>query len=456
MTRRLTLGIFQFLAPSGMTGGSWRHPDNTAVDFLDIEHWTTLARRFERAGFDFLFFADSYGYPELEHQVIPDAVRDAIQFPQGDPIVIVSAVAAVTERLGIVATASTMVERPQAIARRYATLDNFTKGRLGWNIVTGAGQGSSARLFGEELTPHDTRYDMAEDHVQIALKLWEGSWEPDALRLDKEGRVYADPAKVHEISHAGPYFSANGLLTVPPSPQQTPFLLQAGTSGRGKDFAARYAEGVFLAGGEVSHIAANVADIRARAAAFGRDPRAIKFVVGASFITAPTREEAEAKREEMLTLSTTENAATAYAYYTGLDLLAMDQDAPLGGGTRTELGQSNVDRFTGENGATVKTVGEILEDFRRNGVNGTTFVGTPAEIADEVEAFIEATDADGFLIQPYLTPGTYDDLIELLLPEFHRRGLHSPEYEGTTLREHFQGEGRKRLADDHPGAAFRP
>lgn len=454
MPTPLTLAIFQYLQPGGMTNGSWRHPDNTAVDYLDIEHWTRLATKLDEAAFDFIFFADAYSYPILDDRVIPGAIAEAINFPQADPIVIISAMAAVTSRLGFVVTSSTTVERPQIIARRYATLDNFTKGRLGWNIVTGSGQAASARLFGEEMIAHDERYRIAEDHVQLTLKFWEGSWEEGALLKDKDARVFADPAKVHEIEHHGPYFTAHGLLTVPPSPQRTPLLLQAGTSGPGRAFAAQYAESVFLAGGDPAHVAANIADIRRLAVEFGRTADSIKFLVGASFITAPSEAEAQAKREEMLALATTEAAGVAYAYFTGIDLLSMDPDAPLGD-VRTEQGQSSVDRFAGDGAAPAPTVREILEDYRRNGVNGSTFVGDPESVADQIEVFVEATGADGFLIQPYLTPTTYDDFIDLLLPVLRRRGLARPEAAGDTLREHLFGAGHAHLPPDHPGAALR-
>ena len=457
MSRPLVLGVFQRMGPGGVTGGSWRHPDDTSTGYLTLEHWTGLARQFEDAGLDFLFLADSYGYPTLHDRVIDLAVADAVNFPAADPVVLVSALAAATRQLGLVVTASTTVERPQALARRFATLDHLTRGRIGWNIVTGAAQASSARLFGEQMLPHDQRYDMAEDFVQLALRLWEGSWEDDALRQDKAAGVYADPAKVHEIEHDGPWFRASGLLTVPPSPQRTPLLFQAGTSGRGRDFAATYAESVFLAGGDPDHVAANIADIRRRAVAAGRAPDAITFLVGAMFVTAPTEAEAQAERRRMLELATLENAATAYAFFTGLDLLSMDLDGPLRGST--QQGQSSVDRFQGKNGAPVATVREVLDEYRRNGVNGTVFVGDPGSVADQTEAFVARTGADGFLVQPYVTPGTYDAFIDLLLPVLRERGLArpapGPAAVPTTLRARLSADGSDRLPATHVGARSR-
>ncbi len=453
MGKPLIFGVFQFLRPGGIIAATWRHPSDTSAHYLEIDHWTSLARRFEEAGLDFLFFADSYSYPVLDDGIIPEAVSHAIHFPEADPIVIVSAVAAATSTLGLVVTSSTTVEQPQAIARRYATLDVLTQGRIGWNIVTGAGQGASARLFGQSLIPHDRRYEMADDHVELTVKLWEGSWEDGALRVDKAAGVYADPARVHEISHDGPYFSARGTLTVPPSPQRTPLLFQAGTSRSGREFAAKWAEVVFMSGGDPTYIRENIRDIRRRSEELGREPGSVRFVIAASFLVGPTDEDARRKREEVLKLSTIEDAAVEYAHFTGLDLAAMDLDAPLGG-VSTEQGQSNVDRFTGVNDAPVPTVREILEEYRRNGAAGTTFVGSPSTVADEVERFVAETEADGFLIQPLFTPDTYEDFIELLLPELRRRGLAADQPEGTTLREHIFGTGHRELPDDHPGRSL--
>ncbi|UFS58808.1 NtaA/DmoA family FMN-dependent monooxygenase [Subtercola endophyticus] len=453
MTKPLTLAIFQQLGPAGTSYGSWRHPENTSTHYLDVDHWVELGKKFDEAGFDFLFFADAYGAPDASDRFFDIRVSDA-NIGAADPLVLVSAIAAATKNLGIVVTASTTTEKPQSLTRRYATLDHLTKGRIGWNIVTGSGQAASARLFGETMIPHDKRYEIADDHLQLSLKLWEGSWEDDALVIDKESGVYADSTKLHETHHDGPYFKSDGFLTVPPSPQRTPLLVQAGTSGPGKDFAARYAEAVFLAGGDPVHVAANIADIRRRAVGYGRAADSIKFLIGAGFVTAPTEEEALAKREVMLSYSTKESAAAFYATLTGIDLLAMDPDKPLGG-VRTEQGQSSVERFAGSDDVAPATVGEIIEDYRRNGVNGTIFVGSPTQIADQVEEFIEATGADGFAIQPYLVPGSYDDYIDLLLPEFRARGLAKESLEGTTLREHLFGEGHKRLPAEHTGASHR-
>ncbi|RFA21774.1 NtaA/DmoA family FMN-dependent monooxygenase [Subtercola boreus] len=451
--KQLLLGIFQFIGPNGTVGSAWQHPDDTSTDFLKISHWTKLATKFEDAGLDFLFLADSYGFPALDGELIEASVREGRGIPQGDPMPIVTAMAAVTEKLGFILTTSTTVEPPAANARRFATLDHFTDGRIGWNIVTGSSGATAAALMGKDLISHDLRYDMADDYVDVSLKLWEGSWADDALVLDRQSGVYADPAGVRMIDHDGPYFRAHGILTLPPSPQRTPVLVQAGASGRGREFAGRNAEAVFLAGGEPATVAANAAGVRASAVAAGRAADSVKLLVGALFITAATHDEAVAKHTEMLAMSTNEGAAAIYAGNTGIDLLALDPDKPLAQ-TKTEMGQSNLERYLGTDGRPAPLVRDILENFRRTGINGSVFIGTPVEVVDQLEEFVAATDVDGFLIQPHMTPATYNDLIELVLPELRRRGLMGDAPAGSTLREHLFGEGNNRLPASHRGHAF--
>ncbi|WP_159500252.1 NtaA/DmoA family FMN-dependent monooxygenase [Microbacterium sp. 18062] len=455
--KELTLGIFQSLTPNGMIGASWRFPENESLDFLDLDYWIRLSKKIDKAGFDFLFLADTYGYPMIDGEVLDAAVRNAFNIPVADPFAIVSAVAAATERLSVVATASTTVERPPALARRLATLDHLTGGRLGWNVVTGVSQIASANLFGESALSSDERYDRAEEYIDICLGLWEGSWEDDALLEDRENGIYADPAKLRQVSYEGKHFSSRGILNVPPSPQRTPLIVQAGTSGRGKDFAARNAEVVFIGGGSPAQMAANIADVRDRAVSFGRERDSIKFLIGSMFVVGKTEQEAQEKRQAQLAFATTEQAAVTYAYVTGLDLTTMDPDLPLGGSsgevkTVEAEGKSSVNRYAGKS-APAPAVKDILEDLRVNGLNGSVFVGDPASIADQVEEFIAQTDADGFLIQSHITPSTYDDFIDLLLPVFRERGMFSTDPSGPTLRERIFGAGPG-LPENHRGTDF--
>jgi FMN-dependent oxidoreductase (nitrilotriacetate monooxygenase family) len=327
----------------------------------------------------------------------------------------------------------------------------MTKGRIGWNIVTGAGQNASSRLFGVPMVEHDRRYEIAADHVDLSLKLWEGCWDEGGLVQDRESGVYSDPDRVREIEHHGPHFDAKGILTVPPGPQRTPVLFQAGTSEPGRDLAARYAEAVFLAA-EVPALAEQIADIRRRAAAYGRDPRSIKCLVAGTFVVAETAEEAHGIRARQVSTKTLADAAASYAFFTGLDLSTMDPDKPLDPSAGlTQTGRTNVERFLGPNAPTVR---QILEEFQRNSVMGTPIIGDVAQVVDEAERVIAATDADGFLVQPDHT-GTFDSFIDLVMPELRARGLTSPDPAPMSLRERLSGSGSPHLAAEHPGAAYR-
>jgi FMN-dependent oxidoreductase (nitrilotriacetate monooxygenase family) len=440
------IGMFQ----SAMLMGSWRLPENTSPNFLSLAHWIEMAKRCEEAGVDFLFMADDYGYPVVNDAVPGAAIRNGVQTPKADPAMILPALAAVTERLGLVTTLSTSVEKPPMVARKMATLDHLTQGRIGWNIVTGAGQNASARLFGAPMIEHDKRYEIATDHVELTLKLWEGCWDDDAIVLDREGAVYADPEKVREIEHNGPYFQSKGMLNVPPGPQRTPMLFQAGASGPGRDLAAKYAEGVFLAA-EIPAVAEQITDIRRRAAEFGRDPESIKCLMAGTFIVAPTSAEAHELRARQVATRTLDEAAASYSFYTGVDLSVMDPDKPIDPSTVTQTGRTNLERFLGPNAPTVR---EVLEEFQRNRVMGAPFIGSPSEVVDQAEAAVAATGADGFLVQP--DPyGNFDSFIDLVMPELRARGLVVEPKAGDTLRGRLRGDGRARLAADHPGARIR-
>ncbi|MBM9469572.1 NtaA/DmoA family FMN-dependent monooxygenase [Nakamurella leprariae] len=448
MTKQLAIGMFQ----GGRVRDTWKIPGREhEPNFTDLDYWLDLARKCEAAGVDFLFFADSYGYPTMDSSIIPTAIERNVQFTTVDPHTLISALAAVTTKLGLVTTTSTMVEAPPAVTRQYRSLDHFSKGRVGWNIVTGSAQAASALLFGEPLMPHDDRYAKAAEHVDLSLRFWEGCWESDALVKDAAAGVWADPNKVHEIEYEGTYFSTKGVLVTPPSPQVTPVLFQAGASAPGRELAARYAEAVFLAA-ESTALAAQIADIRRQAVEFGRGSDAVKCLIAGTFRVADSMAEAQAQHQAAIDRISLEQAATLYAYFTGLDLLSFDLDRPIpASAANGDNGRTNIERFLGPDAPTVR---EVLEEFRANGVMGKPFLGTPEEIANQAEAMIAATDADGFLVQPE-ADGSHDAFFTRVMPELRRRGLLKDDLPGDTLREHLFGEGAVHLPESHPGAAYR-
>jgi FMN-dependent oxidoreductase (nitrilotriacetate monooxygenase family) len=365
-----TLGIFQVMSPNGMSGASWRHPDNTSLDFMDIDYWITLAKKLEAAKFDFLFLADTYGTPRVNGEVPDVAIEQAQLLPTADPMSMMSALAAATTDLGLVVTTATVFEPPYSNARRFATLDHFSKGRMGWNIVTGSSAESAALMFGKDLIPHDTRYDMGDEYIDLSFKLWEGSWQDDAVLADKTEGVFAVASRVHRVRHDGEHYQAEGVFQVVPSIQRTPVLFQAGSSGRGREFAARNAECVFLQGTTPQKVAASVEDIRSLAVGFGRTRDSVKILVGLTIFTAPTHEEAVAKHQGMLDLTTDEVAASSYVANTGIDLLALDPTKPIPE-FDGQQGQSNIDRYRSQNGEAAPTVRQVLDEFKSRGLRGT-------------------------------------------------------------------------------------
>lgn len=436
----MILGAFQmFGSPSARGVTAWQHPRSDITRFHEIDHWVEVARLLDDSGFDFLFFADSWGYPTADGVIVDAAAKYGINFPLLDPQLLIPVLAYATNRLGFVVTETTGIHHPVETARRFATLDHLTEGRLGMNVVTGAIQNVVADLFGHgEMRQHDDRYDRADEYLRLARDYLENSWDSEALVDDAESATYADAAHLHKIEHNGTYYRSAGYFSVDPSPQRTPVIFQAGTSGRGKDFAASNAECVLLQGSTLELTAANVADIRARAVESGRDPQSIRMLVTISITVAPTREEAVALRAEFDALQTEEVTAAMFASNTGIDLLSLDPALPLSqiaeNGVVGQIGQSNIDRFTPADGP-APSVREILDQLRGRGLRGFQLVGDAIEIADELEHILAVTGLDGFMLDPLFGTADIEDFSTLVMPELRRRGRLSQPASAGTLRE---------------------
>lgn len=449
--KKIHLGVFEVNSVNHLTQGIWAHPEQNRVHYAKFEYWKNIAQILERGKFDFMFFADTYGYPKERAEL---AFREATGLPGNDPMMLIPALAAVTKNLAFTMTTSTSYEAPYANARRFSSLDHVTGGRIGWNVVTTSNK-TAADLFGRDglFLPHDERYDMADEYMDLSYKLFEGCWEDDAVRIDRANRVFADPAKVHKIVHEGKYFKLTGYHASEPSPQRTPVIFQAGSSGRGRAFAARHAEGVFLKAPTVEVLRDQIRDIRSRARDNGRDPSFVKVFTGLSVVVGRTKEEAERKHAEYVSYQSAEATLSSYASVTGIDLTALDPDSYFEN-IHTEMGQTHTDRFT-KHSKTRKTVREVTDDFLQKGFRGLTVVGTPEEVADKIQCWAEETDVDGFNLEPYVLPGSYVDFVDLVVPELQKRGIFKEEYEEGTFRERLFGKGVARLPDHHPGAAFR-
>ncbi|MDQ1129129.1 NtaA/DmoA family FMN-dependent monooxygenase [Microbacterium sp. SORGH_AS_0888] len=443
MSGGLRFGVFEVYAPQVGGTYSWAHPECDAVDYLDPERWVRMARIMDRTGYDFLFFADGFGYPMQDGDISRACLTAAINFSGLDPSTVIPVLARETERLGFVVTATTGMDHPLPLARRFATLDHLTAGRIGWNVVTGASQNAVAELFGHDgMRAHDDRYAMANEYVELARTYWEQVWDDDALVADAERGVYIEPDRIHRVDYRGDHYRSRGYFGAPPSPQRTPVIFQAGTSAQGKALAAAHAEAVFIQGTTPELTARNVADIRRLAAEAGRDPSSIRIMAGLTAIVGETAAEAERLWGEFWAMQSDEVVAALYAGNTGIDLLQLDPDGTLeqvlGTGVVGQMGTSNIERFLGTPDRPAPTVREILEELRGRGTRGFRLVGDPDAVAEGVADLAERTGLDGFLLEPVFGTRDVAAFGELVLPRLRERGL-VPEPAGPTLRERMSG-----------------
>jgi long-chain alkane monooxygenase len=440
----ILVNAFDMNTPTHLVSGTWRHPGSQAWRYKDLRYWTELAQTLERGLVDGLFIADVLGVYDVYAGTPDAALRGGVQVPVNDPMMLVSAIAYVTEHLGIAVTASTSFEHPYPFARRMSTLDHLTGGRIGWNIVTSYLDSGARNLGLGSQVRHDERYNVADEYLEVLYKLWEGSWDDDAVVRDG---VYIDPARVHPIGHAGKYFTVPGIHLCEPSPQRTPVLFQAGTSSRGKDFAARHAEAVFVGAQRAADVRRQVDDIRARTAAAGRDSRDVKIFTGYTVITAETDREARAKHDLYKSYVDPEGMLTLWSGWLGFDLSAYRLDDPLRVVPNDAI-QSTAETF----GQGDWRVRDLVERLALG--DGPLAVGSPAAVADAIEEWVGDTGADGLNLSHVVTPASYADFVDLVVPELQRRGRYKKEYADGTFRNKLTGRG-DRLRGTHAGAQYR-
>jgi FMN-dependent oxidoreductase (nitrilotriacetate monooxygenase family) len=359
----------------------------------------------------------------------------------------------VTKNLGFGVTSNLSFEPPYPFARRMSTLDHLTEGRIGWNVVTGY-LDSAARGSGKDKqTAHDDRYDIADEYMEVVYKLWEGSWEDDAVLRDRARGIFTDPSKVHRVTHEGPNYRLNAIHLAEPSPQRTPLLYQAGTSPRGRQFAAKHAECVFMSGPSAKVIGPRVTAIREIAREIGRNPAEILMFSMMTIILGRTEAEAKAKYADYRRHISPEGALTLMSGWTGVDFSTMRLDEEVRH-VQNEAGRSAMDNVTRADPDRVWTVREVAEHVGIGGA-GPVVVGTPEQVADQIEAWFEQTDVDGLNVPFAVSPGDFEDIAELLVPELVRRGRYKTSYAGGTLREKLFGQGRARLSAPHPATRHR-
>ncbi|MEO6826848.1 MAG: LLM class flavin-dependent oxidoreductase [Microbacteriaceae bacterium] len=453
MTRQIRFNAFDMNCVAHQSAGLWRHPDDQAWRYKDLRYWTELAKLLERGKFDGIFIADVLGTYDVYGGSNEAAIRHGAQVPVGDPLLVIPAMALVTENLGFGVTAGTAYEHPYPFARRMSTLDHLTNGRVGWNVVTGYLPSAARNMGHNDQMEHDDRYDYADEYLEVLYKLWEGSWEDDAVVRDRATGVFTDPSKVHEIGHVGKNFTVPGIHISEPSPQRSPVIYQAGASPRGIAFAAENAEAIFVAASTKTALRATVTKIRDALEAAGRDRHSALIYTLLTVITDETHEKAEAKYQDYLSYASAEGALVFMSGWIGVDLSQYDLDEPIGN-VKSNAIQSVVANFTqaGEDGSEW-TLRDIARRAAIGGL-GPSFVGSGAEVADHLQEWVADTDVDGFNLAYAITPGTFQDLVDYVIPELQSRGAYQTEYAAGTLRNKLHERG-DRLPPEHRGARFR-
>ncbi|KEZ45002.1 Dimethyl-sulfide monooxygenase [Scedosporium apiospermum] len=455
--KSLIVNAFVEMCSGHQSPGLWRHPDDQSWKFTDVEHWVELAKTLEEAKFHGIFIADVLGGYNVYKKSLDPAIITGAQWPVNEPLSVIPAMAAATKSIGFGVTVSTTYEQPYHLARRLSTVDHLTKGRLGWNIVTGYLDSAARNLGRTEQPAHDDRYAQAEEYVKVMYKLFLSSWRDDAVQLDREKGIYTAPELVREINHQGKFFTVPGPHIVQPSPQRLPLVLQAGTSRAGKQFAAQHAEAIFVSAHAPNVPAKSIAEIRQLAKEeFGRDPNNIKVLALVTPILGRTQEEALEKYKEAEKYASDEGALALFAGWTGIDLNEYGDDEELRE-VESNAVRSTVRAYAQFSPQDSKWTKHTIAKHIRLGGNGPILVGTPEKVADDLETWINVADVDGFNFGYVLFPQSFKDIIELLLPELRKRGLFWDDYavpQGT-YRENFYGRaGQKYPIDEHAAAAF--
>jgi FMN-dependent oxidoreductase (nitrilotriacetate monooxygenase family) len=447
--KKILLNAFNMNCIGHINHGLWTHPRDNSTQYKTLEYWTELAQLLERGLFDGLFIADIVGVYDVYQNSVDVPLKESIQLPVNDPLLLVSAMAAVTRNLGFGLTANLTYEPPYLFARRMSTLDHLSRGRVGWNIVTGY-LDSAARAMGlSQQVEHDRRYDQADEYLEVLYKLWEGSWEDGAVLNDPAQRIYAQPDKVHKVRHEGEFYRVEGYHLCEPSPQRTPVLFQAGSSDRGLQFAGRHAECVFISGQNKTATREQVDKVRASAKAAGRKPEDIKIFMGLNVIVGATEQEAQAKLAEYRQYASAEAGVAHFAASTGIDFAEYELDEPI------QYVKSNAIQSATKNLKNNDWTRQRLLDQHALGGRYFTVVGSAQQVADELESWIAETGLDGFNLTRIVTPESYVDFIDLVIPELQRRGSYKTAYDSGSLREKLFPEGEAHLPQRHTGASYR-
>ena len=416
--------------------GSWRHPE-TDPGFLDLEFYQSIAATLERGKFHLAFIDDRLAMPSRFGDSFEEAVEHGVRAVKLDLVPIITAMGLATKRLGLGATYSTTYFSPFHVARLFASLDHFTMGRAAWNVVTSLND-SEAQNFGvSEHLEHDDRYDVADDFMEATSELWD-SWEDGAVVLDKQTGRFADSDKVHRVDHAGKWFQVRGPLTVPRPPQGHPVLVQAGQSERGREFAARWGELLFVIYPTSEACKAYRDDLQRRARLAGRDPDSVRVAPAVYVVVGETAEEAEQKLQQIEDLANLTDSLTLLSEVFNYDFSQHPVDEPLSDeilASMTGL-RGFLDRVIELSGTSNPSVNDFITSSGRGTLREfPVFTGTPAQVADQMESWFHADACDGFVLAATHMPGAYEDFVNLVVPELQRRGLFRDDYVDGTLRD---------------------
>lgn len=446
--KQILLNAFDMNSVGHINHGLWTHPRDQSHRFNELSYWTELAQTLEQGLFDGLFIADITGVYDVYQNGIDLTLKESIQLPSHDPSTLVSAMAAATQHLGFGVTVNLSYENPYQFARRFASLDHLTQGRISWNIVTGY-LDSAERLIGQQgLKEHDLRYAQAEEFLELCYKFWEGSWENNAVLKDKALRIFTDPAKVHAIQHQGQFYQSQGVFQVSPSPQRTPVLYQAGASPRGLAFATQHAEGIFIGGDRPEKIKQQVDKIRALAVAQGRDANNVKIFVGITVVTAETDALAQEKLAEYIRYASPEAGLAHYSSSVGIDLSKFADDEAIPYQKTNSIASVN-QKF--------KEQTITRNDLKAQHVLGGRYpliIGNGAAVAEQLIQWIDETGIDGFNLTRTVAPESHQDFIRYVIPELQQRGRYKTSYSEGSLRHKLFQQG-DHLADHHPVQQFR-
>ncbi|TWB12791.1 FMN-dependent oxidoreductase (nitrilotriacetate monooxygenase family) [Nitrospirillum amazonense] len=429
MTARRQLHLSAFMRPAAIHTGAWRYPGADPQANFSLDQMRRSIRRLEAAKFDAFFMADHLALLNMPMS----ALRRSHTVTSFEPFTLLSALAMETDRIGLVATASTTFDAPYHIARRFASLDHISGGRAGWNVVTTANPDAALNFGFPIQMDHDERYGLAREFVDVVTGLWD-SFADDAFVRDQESGIFVDPARIHVLNHQGASHAVRGPLNIARPPQGWPVIVQAGASDAGRQLAAEVAEVVFGAPSSLEAARAYYEDLRERMAAVGRRPETLRYLPGAFIVVAPTLEEAADRRAKLDSLIHYESGIGSLNSMLGFDVSGFDPDGPLPEIPETNGGQSQRERMVTLARSKGLTIRELAQAAGAYG--GFAFVGTAATIADQMEEWLRSEACDGFNVMFPWLPGGLDDVVDLLIPELQRRGLFRRDYQGRTLRDH--------------------